>query len=572
MKKLITLLFGLMFTGLLMGQSPLEFNIENKMNGSYIGNVPLELGTTFILQKFELKAKREQTPGSGGFFSPQDGIDWMIDESSFMAMDWTGYSQTSGWNDAGDKFTLTIGDAWLLLEYNVEIQPFNAGGNVGDPIIGNWNDFNGKERKSEYKAENCSVPFDSTSAEKWKAEAKIKLEDPTDPTPMAIDPSADSLLIVVKDDTDQTVFSYTASIEWVDPSLFGMNIQTSLAPPANGLFYAPTESFDATIVLTNDGGDTLFLNNAATNKVEKVEVWISGPKQNYKNLPDYQKILIVDGYNFQPGSGYDTLTHSMNITLLEALNLEPGTFTILVKAKRKGFGPEIEKYDLTDFQVSTEDETVNFTTMWATTCNNCHDLEKHGATQIPQCVVCHTQTLTKYEFVKIIHQPHATATPSILNCSACHTNSDGNDDASILACSSCHNGDITGGFPDNHATYTDDLCASCHTSGSLSSDEAHSSLTIINPGIISSDIVTMKNFPNPFTTKTTIEIWLTTSTYANLTIYDVNGSKVTTLVNEELQAGKHNFEFATENLPAGIYYCNIKTNEGSKTNKMLLIN
>lgn len=572
MKYLFTLFFGFMCTGLIMAQTPLEFNIENKMNGTYIGNVPLELGTTFYIQKFELKAKREQTPGSGGFFSPEEGTNWLINESSFNAMDWAGYSQTSGWNDSGDKFTLSFGDAWMLLEYSVEIQPYNASGNVGSPIIGNWNDFDGKELKSEYKAENCSVSFDSTSASKWKAEAKLKLDGPLSPTAQAIDPSADSLFIVVKDGAGLIIFSYTADIEWVDPALFGMNVSTSFSTPANGLFYVPTETFSATIVLTNDGGDTLFLTDGATNKVEKMEVWISGPKQNYKNVPDYEKIAIVDGYDFVPESGYDILTHTLNVTLEQSSDLESGTYTFLIKAKRKGFGPEIEKYELDEFQVSTEEVTTNFTEEWATTCNNCHELEKHKATEVFECVVCHTQTYTNYEFVKIIHQPHATAEPAILDCLDCHTNSEGNDKSTILGCSSCHDGDITSAFPANHSTFTDDMCATCHTSGSLSPDEAHSGLTYINPGINSSEVLSLKNYPNPFNNKTTIEIWLTTSTFANLTIYDLRGNKVTTLINEELQAGKHNIEFVTENLPSGIYYYSIKTRESSITKKMLLIN
>lgn len=572
MKYLFTLFFGFMCTGLIMAQTALEFNIENKMNGTYIGDVPLELGTTFYLEKFELKAKREQTPGSGGFFSPEEGTDWLMNVSSFNAMNWTGYSQTAGWNGDGDKFTLSLGDAWMLLEYSVEIQPFNADGNVGSPIIGNWNDFDGTERKSEYKAENCSVPFDSTSASKWKAEAKLKLDGPLNPTAQTIDPSADSLSIVVKDDAGQTIYSYTASIEWVDPTLFGMNVLTSFSAPANGMYYVPTETFAATIVLTNDGGDTLLLTEGATNKVEKMELWISGPRQNYMNIPDYEKVKIVDGYNFMPGSGYDTLTHSINVTLEQSLNLEPGTFTFLVKAKRKGFGPEVEKYKLDEFQVSTEEVTTNYTVEWATTCNNCHELEKHQATEVFQCIVCHTQTLTNFEFVTIIHQPHATADPTILDCLDCHTNSEGNDKSTILACSSCHDGDITNAFPANHAAFTDDICASCHTTGALSPDEAHSGLTFLNPGINSSDILSMKNYPNPFNDKTTIEIWLISSTFANLTIYDVQGNQVATLVNEELQAGKHNIEFVTENLPSGIYYYSIKTSESSITKKMLLIN
>ena len=572
MKYLFTLFLALMCTGLVVAQAPLEFKIENEMSGSYIGDVALEMGTTFFIQKFELKAKKEETSSGGGFFSPQEGIDWMINQSSFNVMDWTGYTEDPEWNGDGDKFTLSIGDAWLLLEYDVEIQPFNAGGNVGAPLIGNWDDFDGQETKSEYKAENCSIPFDSTSAEEWKAEAKVKLDDPISPTGVTIDPLADSLLITVKDGAGTTIFTYTASIEWVDPSQFGLNVQTTFSAPANGMYYAPTETFVATIVLTNDGGDTLFLDNTAANKVEKMEVWISGPKQNYKNVPGYEEIKVVDGYTFMPASGYDPLTHSMNITLDAALNLEPGTFTFLVKAKRKGFGPEVEKYELDAFQVSTETVTTNFTEEWATTCNDCHELEKHGATEVFQCVVCHTQTLSNYEFVNIIHQPHATEQPPIMNCLVCHTESRGNDDASILACASCHNGTITYAFPGSHATYTDDMCATCHATGPLSSDQAHLPLTYINPEPTdASELVSIKNFPNPFNNTTTIEIWLTTSTFAKLTVFDVHGKLIKTLVNDQLPAGKHHIKFASENLPSGIYYYNIKTNMSSKTNKMLII-
>lgn len=572
MKYFFTLLIGFMFTGLIMAQTPLEFNIENKMNGTYIGNVPLELGTTFYIQKFELKAKKEQTPNSDGFFSPEEATDWLINESSFNAMDWTANSQTSGWNDSGDKFTLSFGDAWMLLEYSVEIQPYNANGNVGSPLIGNWNDFNGKELKSEYKAENCSVPFDSTSASKWKAEAKLKLDGPLSPTAQAIDPSADSLSIVVKDNDGLTIFSYTAAIEWVDPALFGMNVSTSFSTPANGLFYVPTETFSATIVLTNDGGDTLVLTNGAANKVEKMEVWISGPKHNYKNVPDYEKVAIVNGFDFVPESGYDILTHTLNVSLEQSSDLESGTYTLLVKAKRKGFGPEVEKYELIDFQVSSETLTTNPTESWAVTCTNCHELEKHKATEVSQCVVCHTKNYSNFEFAKIIHQPHATASSPIMDCLDCHANSEGNDVSSIMACASCHEGTITDAFPVSHSQYTDDNCSMCHSSGPLSPDEAHALSTNINSMNDSYfGLYSITNYPNPFKRSTVIQFSLGTSSFTNLTIYDVSGKMVVTLVNEQMQAGIHNIEFVSGNLPNGIYYYNITTDKGSESSKMILL-
>lgn len=568
MKQLFTLFLGLMCAGLIQAQTPLELNFENKMTDTYIGSVALEVGSTFYLKKFELKAKREQTPNSDGFFSPVEGVDWMVNQSNFSTLDWTGYTETGGWNDDGSTYSISLKDAWMLKEYSVSIQPYNGDGNVGDAITGNWADFGKKEVKAEYKAEKCAVANDSTSAEKWKAEVKIKLESPADPVAIAIAPEADSLLIVVTNSDDQVVFSYKASIDWVDPSLFGMNVITSLASPATGSFYVPGETFTATILLTNDGGDTLFLNNTDENKIEKLELWISGPKQNYKNIPGYQGVKIVDKYVFGEESGYDNSVHAIDVTLPEA-NLPAGTYTMLLKAKRKGFGPDVEKIHLIDFQVSDETVTSNSTESWTSSCSDCHDLEKHGATEVLQCVVCHTRTPTNYEFVKVIHRPHATAETPILNCADCHTNSEGNDITSTMACSTCHDGTIASSFPGTHSEYSDGDCSMCHGSGDLSPDEAHANLSGTEE-INSPATLLGKNYPNPFIDETMIEFTLGSSSFANLSIYDVNGRKVATLVDKELGAGNHQAKFSGNDLPNGIYFYKLSTNTYSETKKMLL--
>ena len=207
MKYLFTLFIGLMCAGLVEAQTGLEFNIENKTNDTYIGSVALEVGAYFNIKKIEIKAKREQTPDSEGFFSPVEGVDWMVNQSSLSTLDWTGYTETAGWNDDGNEYKVNLADAWMLSEYNVEIQPYNGDGNVGSAISASWSDFGKRELKAEYKAEKCSVANDSTSAEKWKAEAKLKLEKPIDPVPVTIAPEADSLLIVVKNGDGQVVLS-----------------------------------------------------------------------------------------------------------------------------------------------------------------------------------------------------------------------------------------------------------------------------------------------------------------------------------------------------------------------------
>jgi hypothetical protein len=542
------------------------------MSGSNIGSFALEMGSTFYVSKFELKAKKENTPGSGGFFSADDGVLWLKDTSSFVSCDWTGYLTADEWKDAGVNFVRAISDAaWQLETYSVEIQPFNTGGNVGNPLIVLWDDYSAKELKGEYKAENCSVPFDSTSANKWKVESKIKIENAINPVGASIDQSADALRITVKNSASVTIFTYTADIEWVDPALFGMNVNVTLTAPANGLFYVPTETFTAEILLTNDGGDTLWLDQSEDNKVEKLEMWISGPKQNYTLLPQLWKVKIVDGYVLDTGTGFDPATNTIDITLVDTMDLEDGTFTFLIKAKRKDFGPEIEKYLLSDFQVLTETETFNFTTQWSTNCDACHGLEKHKATLVEQCVVCHTDNLESKEFVRIIHVPHAEQ--QVLNCLDCHVNSDGNDLVTRLACTTCHDGVITNGLPADHANYTDDVCMGCHGSGNLSPDVAHENLTEVEliESTIPETINLAQNYPNPFNPSTTIEFSLPEQADVKIVIYDALGNELEVLFSGNKSPGTYRLDWNASNYASGIYFYKMNAGTITQVKKMLLL-
>lgn len=79
-----------------------------------------------------------------------------------------------------------------------------------------------------------------------------------------------------------------------------------------------------------------------------------------------------------------------------------------------------------------------------------------------------------------------------------------------------------------------------------------------------------QNFPNPFNPKTIIEFTLKEKTYAELSIFDVLGRKITTLIAEELEKGKHSIEFDGSNLPSGIYLYQLRASNFIKTRKMVL--
>ncbi len=447
--------------GVALADQKLELQVENQPNGAFIGAMPLLQDSAYYIQKVEFKAKREE----GTFFSPQEALGWLDDVSSFSTLDWTGTTIIGNWNGDGTAYTADLGAPWRGDTYTVTIQGYNAGGDVGTPLVANWNDYGKKEAKAEYKAENCSVAYDSTSAGVLKTEGKLKLENPLNPVGIVIPADADSMRITVAGALSGEVLEYKAVINWTNPALFGLNIDVSVSEPQNGLYYAAAETLTATIVFTNDNGDTLAVDNGANNKLEKFDLWVSGPRQAYENLSGFAGLKIIDKYAFKPESGFDPATNTIKIGMPADLSGIEGTYTLMPRAKRKGFGPEIEKALIFDVQVGTETVTTTPSLTWATTCNDCHQLEKHKFTSMDYCVVCHADNFGK-ALREIIHEKHISK--DIYTCETCHTGSEGNDEALTATCVSCHDGNHVDALPVWHATFTDEMCAysGCHSTDS----------------------------------------------------------------------------------------------------------
>lgn len=80
-----------------------------------------------------------------------------------------------------------------------------------------------------------------------------------------------------------------------------------------------------------------------------------------------------------------------------------------------------------------------------------------------------------------------------------------------------------------------------------------------------------QNYPNPFNPSTKINYQIPISGFVNLKVYDVLGTEIATLVNEEKPAGGFDIEFNAAGLPSGIYFYNLSTSSFSQTNKMVLL-
>jgi len=89
-----------------------------------------------------------------------------------------------------------------------------------------------------------------------------------------------------------------------------------------------------------------------------------------------------------------------------------------------------------------------------------------------------------------------------------------------------------------------------------------------------------QNYPNPFNPSTKIKFDIPLLSQGgvsrrdgvvSLTIYDVLGREVTTLVNEQLQPGTYSVEWNASNFASGIYFYTFKTESFNQSKRMVLI-
>ncbi len=80
-----------------------------------------------------------------------------------------------------------------------------------------------------------------------------------------------------------------------------------------------------------------------------------------------------------------------------------------------------------------------------------------------------------------------------------------------------------------------------------------------------------QNFPNPFNPSTVIRFQIPKEAHVLLTVYNILGQRVTTLVNKNLKSGIHNVTFDASNLASGIYFYRLEANDYSQVMKMMLL-
>jgi hypothetical protein len=80
-----------------------------------------------------------------------------------------------------------------------------------------------------------------------------------------------------------------------------------------------------------------------------------------------------------------------------------------------------------------------------------------------------------------------------------------------------------------------------------------------------------QNYPNPFNPSTSIEFALPQTGFARLTVQNLAGQTVATLVNGMASAGVHSVTFDASGLSSGVYYYTLEQGNLSETRKLVLV-
>ncbi len=80
-----------------------------------------------------------------------------------------------------------------------------------------------------------------------------------------------------------------------------------------------------------------------------------------------------------------------------------------------------------------------------------------------------------------------------------------------------------------------------------------------------------QNYPNPFNPSTIISYQLAKKSQVTLTIYDILGRRVATLVNQNENAGSYDVRFDGSALASGVYFYRLEAGSYSQIKKLMLL-
>jgi hypothetical protein len=80
-----------------------------------------------------------------------------------------------------------------------------------------------------------------------------------------------------------------------------------------------------------------------------------------------------------------------------------------------------------------------------------------------------------------------------------------------------------------------------------------------------------QNYPNPFNPSTNFRFTLPMASEVRLSVFNILGQEVATVVNTSLTAGEHTYNFDASNLSSGVYFYRLTADKFTATKKMMLM-
>jgi len=96
------------------------------------------------------------------------------------------------------------------------------------------------------------------------------------------------------------------------------------------------------------------------------------------------------------------------------------------------------------------------------------------------------------------------------------------------------------------------------------------------PAYVPREFALFQNIPNPFNATTRIDFNLPDAGKVTLTVYNVLGQSVATLVDNHLEPGRHHVEWDSRSdggseVPSGVYFYRLETASNQASRKMVLM-
>ena len=111
------------------------------------------------------------------------------------------------------------------------------------------------------------------------------------------------------------------------------------------------------------------------------------------------------------------------------------------------------------------------------------------------------------------------------------------------------------------STYMDNVLTGFGASGVISQQE---------PAVITGYLLN-QNYPNPFNPTTEIRYQLPVNGKVTLTVYNMLGEEVATLIDDNQQAGAYRITWDANSFPSGMYFYQLKANDFQDVRRMLLL-